>query len=124
LLVTKRALLDMVWTETAVTDNALTQQISELREALGDDARQPRFIRTVPRVGFTFIGPVDSTPYGVETADATRGARPDLTSIDVADASPVVERSLPHPPPDSVIERVTKARLRTHLSGTLVPLCS
>ena len=36
----------------------------------------------------------------------------------------VVELSLPHPPPDSVIERVTKARLRTHLSGTLVPLCS
>ena len=124
LLVTKRALLDMVWTETAVTDNALTQQISELREALGDDARQPRFIRTLPRVGFTFIGPVDSTPYGVAAADAIRDARPDLTSAEVGDdASPaVVELSPPHPPPDSVIERVTKARTRRN--ATLVPLCS
>ena len=126
LLVTKRALLDRVWTETAVTDNALTQQISELREALGDDARQPRFIRTLPRIGFTFIGAVDSTPYGVAAADVTRGARPELSSAEVADdASPVVvEPSLPHPPLDSVIERVTKARLWTHRSGTLVPLCS
>lgn len=58
-LVTKGALLDTVWTDTAVTDNALTQKISELREALEDDARQPRFIRTVPRVGFTFVAPVE-----------------------------------------------------------------
>jgi DNA-binding winged helix-turn-helix (wHTH) protein len=122
LLVTKRALLDMVWTETAVTDNALTQQISELREVLGDDARQPRFIRTLPRVGFTFIGRVDSTPYGVAEADAARAARPDLTSAEVAPV--VVALSLVPPPPDSLIERVTKARLRTHLSGRLPPLCS
>ena len=58
-LVTKAALLDAVWSDTAVTENALTQQISDLREALGDNARQPRFIRTIPRVGFTFIAPVE-----------------------------------------------------------------
>ena len=62
-LVTKQALLDAVWTDTAVTDNALTQRVSDLREALGDDAHQPRFIRTLPRVGFTFIAQVEgSTP--------------------------------------------------------------
>ena len=65
-LVTKGALLDAVWNDTAVTDNALTQQISELREVLEDDARQPRFIRTVPRVGFTFIAPVERERLGLD----------------------------------------------------------
>ena len=65
-LVTKGALLDAVWNDTAVTDNALTQQISELREVLEDDARQPRFIRTVPRVGFTFIAPVECERLGLD----------------------------------------------------------
>jgi Tol biopolymer transport system component/DNA-binding winged helix-turn-helix (wHTH) protein len=65
-LVTKGALLDAVWNDTAVTDNALTQQISELRELLGDDARRPQFIRTVPRVGFTFIAPIDHAPPPVD----------------------------------------------------------
>ena len=61
-LVTKRALLDAVWNDTAVTANALTQQISDLRDVLEDDARRPRFIRTLPRVGFTFIAPVECEP--------------------------------------------------------------
>jgi len=68
-LVTKGALLDAVWNDTAVTENALTQQISELRELLGDDARRPRFIRTVPRVGFTFIAPIDHAAPGVDGTD-------------------------------------------------------
>src|SRR5882757_5712158 len=48
-LVTKNELIDCVWGETAVTDNALEQCLAEIRKVHGDDSRNPRFIKTVPR---------------------------------------------------------------------------
>src|SRR4030095_2649397 len=57
--VSKEELLQKVWEGTAVTDDALVQIIVELRRLLGDDARQPRFIRTIPKAGYHFIGPVE-----------------------------------------------------------------
>src|SRR5207247_2439988 len=44
---------------TAVTDDALVQCIKEIRQSLGDDSRQPRLIKTVPKIGYRFIGPVE-----------------------------------------------------------------
>ncbi len=67
-LVTKEALLDALWPGANVTDNALTQAVSELRQALGDDASSPRFIRTVARRGYRFVAAVDGTDA---VADAT-----------------------------------------------------
>lgn len=50
-LVPKSDLLDAVWGHRFVTDSVLKSVISDLRAALGDDARQPRFIETaVPRL--------------------------------------------------------------------------
>ncbi|MCI0389146.1 MAG: AAA family ATPase [Acidobacteria bacterium] len=57
-LVTKEELLNTVWPETYVTDAALKVCIGELRRALGDDARQPRFIETAHRRGYRFIGTI------------------------------------------------------------------
>ena len=54
-LVTKEELLDALWPGANVTDNALTQAVSELRQALGDDASAPRYIRTVARRGYRFV---------------------------------------------------------------------
>src|SRR3954451_10953891 len=56
--VPKEELFAAVWTGTAVTDNALTRVIAQLRRELGDDARQPRYIQTVPTLGYRFIAPV------------------------------------------------------------------
>jgi DNA-binding winged helix-turn-helix (wHTH) protein/tetratricopeptide (TPR) repeat protein len=57
-LVTKEALLDALWPGANVTDNALTQAVSELRQALGDDAASPRYIKTIARRGYRFVGTV------------------------------------------------------------------
>src|SRR5262245_43356910 len=57
-LVTKDALLDALWPDANVTENALAQAMSELRDALGDDAGSPTFIKTVARRGYRFIAPV------------------------------------------------------------------
>ncbi len=58
-VVTKEELLETIWHDTAVTDNALVQCIADIRKALGDDPRQPRFIKTAPKVGYLFIAAVE-----------------------------------------------------------------
>jgi DNA-binding winged helix-turn-helix (wHTH) protein/formylglycine-generating enzyme required for sulfatase activity/dienelactone hydrolase len=68
-VVTKARLFETVWPDTAVSDDALTSCIQELRRALGDNSRQPQFIETRHRRGFRFIaalGPI--TPPAVEAA--------------------------------------------------------
>ena len=58
-VVTKVELFEEIWPDTVVTDAALSSCIRELRVALGDDARRPRFIETVHRRGFRFLLPAD-----------------------------------------------------------------
>ncbi len=57
-LVEKRELVDTVWQTEFVADNTLTKRIAELREALGDDAREPRYIETIPKRGYRLIAEV------------------------------------------------------------------
>ena len=54
-LVTKNALLDLVWGHRFVTESVIKTAISELRAALDDDPKQPRYIETVSRRGYRFI---------------------------------------------------------------------
>lgn len=61
-LVTKAELLDAIWPGVAVTENALTRCIKEVRAALDDDVHAPRYIETVPRVGYRFIASVEVEP--------------------------------------------------------------
>ena len=55
-LVTKEELLDAVWPETFVGEAVLKVMIRQIREALGDDPKSPRFIETAHRRGYRFIG--------------------------------------------------------------------
>jgi DNA-binding winged helix-turn-helix (wHTH) protein/TolB-like protein len=52
----KQELFNRVWKETFVSDNALTKIIKEIRRALEDSADRPRYIETVPKRGYRFIG--------------------------------------------------------------------
>ena len=51
----RREIFDHVWSDVVVSDSALSQAIRTLRRALGDDSREPRFIRTVSRHGYRFV---------------------------------------------------------------------
>lgn len=57
-IVGKEELIENFWHDTAVTDNAVVQCIAEIRRALGDDPRDPRFIKTIPKVGYRFVAAV------------------------------------------------------------------
>jgi DNA-binding winged helix-turn-helix (wHTH) protein len=52
----KAELRDALWPKTFVSDSSLAQVVTEVRSALGDDARAPRLIRTVYGFGYAFAG--------------------------------------------------------------------
>jgi DNA-binding winged helix-turn-helix (wHTH) protein len=65
----RREIFETVWSDVVVSDGALSQAVRTLRRALGDDSREPVFIRTVSRHGYRFV--FDGV---VEEADEDRGA--------------------------------------------------
>lgn len=69
--VSKEHLFASVWSDTVVSDDALTSCIRELRKALADDARQPRFIETRHRRGYRFIAPLSATATAVADGPAS-----------------------------------------------------
>jgi Tol biopolymer transport system component/DNA-binding winged helix-turn-helix (wHTH) protein len=74
--VTKDELMAVVWAGTAVTDNALTRVIAQLRRELGDEARKPRYIETVPTVGYRFLAEVHDAGDLVRVAALPGEERP------------------------------------------------
>ena len=66
-LVTKEALLDALWPETAVGEGVLKTSMNDLRKALGETAKAPQWIATVHRRGYRFVAPVT---LGASTARA------------------------------------------------------
>ena len=66
-LVTKAALLDAIWSEVTVSDSMPAICVAELRKALGDEAKIPRFIETVYGRGYRFVAKVTSAAPKVAT---------------------------------------------------------
>lgn len=69
--VSKDKIHDTLWPGSFVVEGNLANLVSELREAVGDDARQPRVIRTVPRFGYAFVASLD---YGAASAASGDGS--------------------------------------------------
>jgi serine/threonine-protein kinase len=57
-VVSKQMLMDAVWPGTFVTESSLLEAIGLLRDALGDDRRQPSYIQTIHRRGYRFVGQI------------------------------------------------------------------
>lgn len=57
-IISKEQLLNDVWQGRVVSDNTVSKLITKLRKALADDARNPKFIATVPKRGYRFIAPI------------------------------------------------------------------
>ena len=66
--VSKDQILGLVWEGTVVSDASLTNVIAEIRAALEDRSRQPRFIRTVHGFGYAFCGEILNSPRSDVTA--------------------------------------------------------
>ena len=81
-LVTKNALLDAVWGHRFVTESVLKSAISEVRAALGDDPKRPRYIETVSRRGYRFIAaPVAAFSQSAAVVERNGATHPALTAL-------------------------------------------
>ena len=87
-LIERRELIDAVWGDAFVTDHVLNRAIGQLRKVLADDAKEPRYIETVPTLGYRFIADVEEMPELAGSSPS--GARPEpLIRTDApADARP------------------------------------
>ena len=101
-LVSHDELLDKLWPETYVQPQVLRTYVLELRKLLGDDARQPRFIRSLPKRGYVFLAavaesgngsPVIAAPAVVPQTSTRIGTRIDIrTSPNHAQDRGLVDR--------------------------------
>jgi DNA-binding winged helix-turn-helix (wHTH) protein len=84
-LLTKHALLDDVWGHQFVTDSVLKTAVSEVRAALDDDPKKPRYIETVSRRGYRFIaatiGASSQRTPAIEREVAAGRDHPALTAL-------------------------------------------
>jgi transcriptional activator of cad operon len=63
-------LLDEVWSGVVVTPDSVYQAVAALRRLLGDDPKQPRYIATVPRLGYRMVASVSDTSEDARTPSA------------------------------------------------------
>src|SRR5712671_4692342 len=66
-------LLNQVWSEVVVAPDSVYQAVASLRRLLGDDPKQPRYIATVPRLGYRMVATV--SPWAEPSAAPTRSWR-------------------------------------------------
>jgi tetratricopeptide (TPR) repeat protein/DNA-binding winged helix-turn-helix (wHTH) protein len=117
-LVSKEELMETVWKNTAVTDDALVQSIKEIRRALGDNPHSPKFIKTVPKVGYRFISPVEEVFGGVsafvETEEITCVELEYEETSDSPDFAAPIQKISP--------VAVPKRRINSHVAVALILL--
>ena len=88
-LLTKDHILDAVWGDVCVSEGLIKEYIHDLRLALGDDPKQPRFIETVHGRGYRFLGGIDESndPAVVETRREHGTHPPSLVVLPFANLS-------------------------------------
>ena len=99
-LLDKNALMEALWPGLVVEENNLSQTISALRRALGDESQDSRYIQTVPRRGFRFVADVKPLRDTGES-DATP---PDATTSSPAEVAQDPAEAAPRPADDPTTE--------------------
>jgi len=76
-VVSKSQLLNDVWGTEAVSESALTRTVTELRQALGDAADEPRLLETIPKRGYRLIASVSVVASDVTVIASRPSGRTD-----------------------------------------------
>ncbi len=79
-VVPKEELIAAVWNGSFVEEGALSQAVHSLRKALGDDARQPRYIQTLPKRGYRVVA--DVSPFAGQAPPVTADQSPARESLE------------------------------------------
>jgi DNA-binding winged helix-turn-helix (wHTH) protein len=84
-ILTKDALIKAVWPGKVVNEDSLSVAISHLRKALADNARAPRYIKTIPGIGYQFIAHAEPLVDAIE--QSTARVNPDFSSEPSSESS-------------------------------------
>ena len=76
--VSKSAIMSAVWPDTHVQPDNVKVLVREIRQALGDDPRQSKFIRSAPGRGYSFVADVSEARQASALEPVERGARADF----------------------------------------------
>jgi DNA-binding winged helix-turn-helix (wHTH) protein len=117
----RRDIFDRVWSDVIVSDSALSQAIRTIRRTLGDDSREPRFIRTVSRHGYRFVfdAVVEEDDDGVVPASTGSVPAPTPSPVETADAfEPLLARLTAVPATAIDDEEQREAAELLHALGT------
>lgn len=83
-IVERSELIKEISDQTLISDESLTQAISKIRQVLGDQPKDPRFIKTIPRKGYILLSPVNHTVENHQEPDQRKNSQPAASSkIDV-----------------------------------------
>ncbi len=108
-LVTREQLIARLWPKGVVDfDTGLNSAVRKLRVALQDEAETPRYIETVPRKGYRFIGAIDPPaaepapiPPPQRVAEAAHPAEPSVSASTASSSESSVTAAQPSPDPQS-----------------------
>lgn len=112
--VSKAELLAALWPDTHVADATLTGVVADAREALGDDGRSPRLIRTMHRFGYAFAGQLDCDPRGDSSAPVLGWLIADTWRVPLRSGETVLGRE-----GDGVVPLPSPSVSRRHAAVTL-----
>jgi DNA-binding winged helix-turn-helix (wHTH) protein/Flp pilus assembly protein TadD len=79
-LVSKERLIEQVWSDVVVSDDALLRCISRLRKVFNDDPKTPAYIETVPKRGYRLIAEVEALPISPAPTPASKAKTSELYS--------------------------------------------
>lgn len=88
----KSVLIQQVWGDRIVNDDALARAIAQLRQILGDNAAAPEYIETIPRRGYRFLSPVSTSKS--DSADSEGVKKPFAAALWVLAATVCVALTL------------------------------
>ena len=94
-VVSRDEILSRVWEDRVVSDEVLTNAVSQLRRAFGDPAREPRYIQTIAKGGYRFIAPTKAVREGLRVARLGAG----LAGVAVLATLVAVGLHVSRPPP-------------------------
>jgi len=97
----RRDIFDRVWSDVVVSDSALSQAIRTIRRTLGDDSREPRFIRTVSRHGYQFV-------WAEVTEEDDDHGWPGTGETSLAAPAAAAEPAITADPFEPLLQRVTR----------------
>src|SRR5262245_61204946 len=110
-IVEKEELMTRLWPDTFVEESNLTYSIVQVRKTLGDDARRPRYIETVPKRGYRFIADVEEVLSDMSIVSNELARRVKTPVVESQDAANPLKSHTAAQAPQTAVDLETERRV-------------